>query len=97
MVADARECSIEIIQVISSTDSIHLTLDNANVKCQYTVSVKDRRSDSKDCHQDREHFECQTESLDPGTWYDLDITSMLDEKLQSQHTVTLQTSKISVY
>nr|ACN64933.1 protein tyrosine phosphatase [Danio rerio] len=96
MVVDATECSIEIVKVISSTDSIRLTLDNANVKCQYTVSVKDRHTDSKGCRQDREHSECQIESLDPGTWYHLDVISTLDEKQQSQRAVTLQTRPSAV-
>uniref|UniRef100_A0A672KPC9 protein-tyrosine-phosphatase n=1 Tax=Sinocyclocheilus grahami TaxID=75366 RepID=A0A672KPC9_SINGR len=96
MVVDTQKCSIKVVKAISTTDSIHITLNNEDVKCQYTVSVKDRHNDSKDCHQDQEHlthFECKTENLDPGTWHHLDIISKVDEKQQTQHTVSLPTSK----
>uniref|UniRef100_A0A673N6K6 protein-tyrosine-phosphatase n=1 Tax=Sinocyclocheilus rhinocerous TaxID=307959 RepID=A0A673N6K6_9TELE len=85
---------------ISTTDSIHITLNNEDVKCQYTVSVRDRHNDSKDCHQDQEHlthFECKTENLDPGTWHHLDIISKVDEKQQTQHTVSLPTRFLNVF
>ncbi|XP_016117084.1 receptor-type tyrosine-protein phosphatase beta-like [Sinocyclocheilus grahami] len=94
MVVDTQKCSIKVVKAISTTDSIHITLNNEDVKCQYTVSVKDRHNDSKDCHQDQEHlthFECKTENLDPGTWHHLDIISKVDEKQQTQHTVSLPT------
>lgn len=91
-----QECSIKVVKAISTTDSIRIVLNNEDVKCQYTVSVKDRHSDSKDCHRDQEHFtnfECKMENLDPGTWHHLDIISKVDGKQQIQHTVSLPTSK----
>uniref|UniRef100_A0A672QMH2 protein-tyrosine-phosphatase n=1 Tax=Sinocyclocheilus grahami TaxID=75366 RepID=A0A672QMH2_SINGR len=99
VVVDTKECSIKVVKAISTTDSICITLDNEDVKCQYTVSVRDRHNDSKDCHQDQEHFthfECKTENLDPGTWHQLDIISKVDEKQQTQHTVSLPTRPSAV-
>uniref|UniRef100_A0A9J8AXI2 protein-tyrosine-phosphatase n=1 Tax=Cyprinus carpio carpio TaxID=630221 RepID=A0A9J8AXI2_CYPCA len=99
VVVDTQECSIKVVKAISTTDSIHITLNNEDVKCQYTVSVRDRHNDSKDCHQDQEHltqFECKTENLDPGTWYHLEIISKVDEKQQTQHTVSLPTRPSAV-
>lgn len=96
MVADTWECSIKVVKAISTTDSISIMLDNKDMKCQYTVSVRERHNDSKDCHQDQEHlshFECKTENLDPGTWHLLNITAKLGENQQTQHTVSLPTSK----
>ncbi|XP_016338548.1 receptor-type tyrosine-protein phosphatase beta isoform X2 [Sinocyclocheilus anshuiensis] len=99
VVVDTQKCSIKVVKAISTTDSIHITLNNEDVKCQYTVSVRDRLNDSKDCHQDQEHlthFECKTENLDPGTWHHLDIISKVDEKQQTQHTVSLPTRPSAV-
>ncbi len=96
MVVDTRECSIKVVKAISTTDSICITLNNEDVKCQYTVSVRDRHNDSKDCHQDQKHlthFECKMDNLDPGTWHHLEIISEVDEKQLTQHTVSLPTSK----
>lgn len=96
MVADTWECSIKVVKAISTTDSIRIMLDNEDVNCKYTVSVRERHNDSKDCHQDQEHFshfECKTENLDPGTWHHLDIKAKLGENQQTQHNVSLPTSK----
>jgi len=96
MVADTWECSIKVVKAISTTDSIRIMLDNEDVKCKYTVSVRERHNDSKDCHQDQEHsshFECKTENLDPGTWHHLDITAKSGENRQAEHSVSLPTSK----
>uniref|UniRef100_A0A671JZS2 protein-tyrosine-phosphatase n=1 Tax=Sinocyclocheilus anshuiensis TaxID=1608454 RepID=A0A671JZS2_9TELE len=99
ILVNTQKCSIKVVKAISTTDSIHITLNNEDVKCQYTVSVRDRLNDSKDCHQDQEHlthFECKTENLDPGTWHHLDIISKVDEKQQTQHTVSLPTRPSAV-
>lgn len=98
MVADTWECSIKVVKTTSTTDSIQIMLDNEDVKCKYTVSVRERHNDSKDCHQDQEyssHFECKTENLDPGTWHHLDITAKFGENQQTQHNLSLPTSKNS--
>uniref|UniRef100_A0A8C2CS76 protein-tyrosine-phosphatase n=1 Tax=Cyprinus carpio TaxID=7962 RepID=A0A8C2CS76_CYPCA len=99
ILVNTKECSIKVVKAISTTDSICIKLDNEDVKCKYTVSVRDRHNDSKDCHQDQEHythFECKTENLDPGTWHHLDIISKVDEKQQTQHTVSLPTRPSAV-
>ncbi|XP_050963599.1 receptor-type tyrosine-protein phosphatase beta [Labeo rohita] len=99
VVVHTQECSIKVVKAISTTDSIRIVLNNEDVKCQYTVSVKDRHSDSKDCHRDQEHFtnfECKMENLDPGTWHHLDIISKVDGKQQIQHTVSLPTRPSAV-
>lgn len=99
MVADTWECSIKVVKAISTTDSIRIMLDNEDVNCKYTVSVRERHNDSKDCHQDQEHFshfECKTENLDPGTWHHLDIKAKLGENQQTQHNVSLPTRPSAV-
>ncbi|XP_043092464.1 receptor-type tyrosine-protein phosphatase beta [Puntigrus tetrazona] len=99
VVVDTQECSIKVVKAISTTDSIHITLNNEDVNCQYTVSVRDGDNDSKDCRQDQEHlakFECKTENFDPGTWHHLDIISKLDDKPQAKHTVSLPTRPSAV-
>ncbi|XP_067248538.1 receptor-type tyrosine-protein phosphatase beta isoform X2 [Chanodichthys erythropterus] len=99
MVADTWECSIKVVKTTSTTDSIQIMLDNEDVKCKYTVSVRERHNDSKDCHQDQEHsshFECKTENLDPGTWHHLDITAKFGENQQTQHNLSLPTRPSAV-
>ncbi|XP_073703352.1 receptor-type tyrosine-protein phosphatase beta [Garra rufa] len=99
VVVDTQECSIKVVKAISTTDSIRIMLINEDVKCQYTLSVRDRHNDSKDCHQDQEyftHFECKIENLDPGTWHHLEIISKVDGKQQNQHTVSLPTRPSAV-
>ncbi|XP_051544635.1 LOW QUALITY PROTEIN: receptor-type tyrosine-protein phosphatase beta-like [Myxocyprinus asiaticus] len=99
MVVNTQQCSVNIVKSISTTESILITLDTEDVKCQYTVYIRERHNDSIDCHQDQDnssHFECKVENLDPGTGYHLDIISMMDGKLQMQETVSLPTRPSAV-
>ncbi|XP_073725516.1 receptor-type tyrosine-protein phosphatase beta [Misgurnus anguillicaudatus] len=91
MVVFTCQCTINVVKTISTTKSIIITLDNEDVKCQYRIYVRERHKDSTDCRQAQQHVECNIENLDPGTWYHLDIISMLDDQQQMQQNVSLPT------
>lgn len=99
MVVCTRQCSINVVQTFSTAKSITITLYNEDVKCQYSVFVREQQKNSSDCQPAREpsHFECQIENLDPGTWYHMNVTSRRDEKQQMQQTLSLPTSKKSAF
>ncbi|TRY92037.1 hypothetical protein DNTS_026802 [Danionella cerebrum] len=99
MMVDSKECSIDVLKTVSTTDSVQATLESKDVGCQYFISVMEKHNDSKPCLQVREpvsRAECQIDNLDPGRWYHLDIRSMLEEKQQSQFTVSLPTRPSAV-
>ncbi|XP_071187861.1 receptor-type tyrosine-protein phosphatase beta-like [Salvelinus alpinus] len=94
--AEDQKCSMNVTEANTSMESITLRLTTAGQECNFTVLSVDSSSVVTHCVKELEEnstFQCQVVSLEPGTWYILEISSTTD---QQRANVTLQTSPSTV-
>ncbi|XP_066523944.1 receptor-type tyrosine-protein phosphatase beta [Hoplias malabaricus] len=94
---DAQQCSANITEAISMTESIEFSLETSDVDCQFRVACMDRPETN--CENDQGNgrsARCKIKYLDPGTRYHLTVISNGTEQNISISTRPSAVHEISV-
>ncbi|KAI4878056.1 hypothetical protein NFI96_011663 [Prochilodus magdalenae] len=94
VLTDAQQCSINVTEVVSTTESIEFTLETSDVGCQFRLAIADRpETDCKTDQENRQAARCILENMEPGTNYNLTVISKMDGR---QENISLPTRPSAV-